>query len=273
MRCKLIVSDLDGTLLDKQQAIPKHTKDLIAEFQSGGGLFSIATGRMEMSVAKYIKELAITVPIILYNGAKIVHPGKALALREHTLDCGIARTVLGLVKRYPWDVLLYQNQSLYVEKGTDVIRRYAAKDGVNWQEVGDLLAFLEGAPTKLLIIGDDRGFSGFVEECVRACGRMINTVRSERSYLEVLPDNVSKGKALLELCSILGVKPSQTVALGDHLNDLSMIQAAGLGVAVANAHEYLKQQAGYVTTGEDTDGVAEVIEMVLTDNLPLDLAR
>jgi hydroxymethylpyrimidine pyrophosphatase-like HAD family hydrolase len=91
--------------------------------------------------------------------------------------------------------------------------------------------------------------------------------------LEVLPDNVSKGKALLELCSILGIELSQTVAIGDHLNDLTMIQTAGLGVAVANAHESLKQQAGYVTIGEDSAGVAEVIEKALNDKLPLDLAR
>ena len=270
MRYRLIVTDLDGTLLNKQQAISEYTKDLITQFQTRGGIFSIATGRMEMSVAKYLKELAIRVPFILYNGAKImkINPGKASALREHVLDGGVARAVLALSKRYPWDILLYQNRSVYIEKETEVIRRYAAKDGVDWHEVGDLLAFLKGEPTKLLIIGDDEGFPEFLEECIKVCGRPINTVFSERNYLEVLPDNVSKGQALLELCDLVGIEPAQTVAIGDHLNDLAMIQVAGLGVAVANAHEVLKQQADYVTTAEDTAGVAEVLERVLADTFP-----
>lgn len=267
MKYKLIVSDLDGTLLDANQTIPESTKALIDKYRDQGGVFSIATGRMEASAGKYITALKINVPVILYNGAKIVNPNDGKVLFESLLDYDIAQKALANLYRYPWSVLVYKDKNIYIDQATDMIKEYAAKDGVVYQEVGDLIAFLDAPPTKILIIGEEERFAEFINTCLDQFGRPINTVCSEQFYLEILPDNVTKGTALAELCKLLKIDPRETIAIGDHLNDLAMIRQAGLGVAVNNAHRELKRHAGYVTAANDTCGVAEVLEMVLAGSL------
>lgn len=267
MKYKLIVTDLDGTLLNEERIVPQYTKDLIKKFRDSGGMFSIATGRIEMSVRKYWKELGIDVPVILYNGAKIINLNDNTIYFESKLNYDITRIALRKLKSYKWDVLVYKDNNIYISKCTDGIGKYMLKDGVTCVEVGDLAKYIESSPTKILIIGDWEKFNEFVKLSSDEFGSPINAVRSEMFYLEILPDNVSKGRALEELCRILDIKLCETIAIGDHLNDIDMIKKAGLGVAVSNADKKLKMYADYVASGNNTQGVSEVIKMVLENQL------
>ncbi len=267
MKYKLIVADLDGTLLDDRQAIGGETRRLIDEFRARGGHFSLATGRMEDSCRKYVEELAITGPVILYNGAKVVDLRQDREYFAASLDLETARVAVAALRAYPWDVLVYKDGKILVRELTPTLAEYARKDGVPWQVVGDLDAILDRPPTKILIIGDDSEgkFAEFAAACGASLGRPLNTVRSEVNYLEILPPGASKGAALAEMVRIIGVSLQETVAIGDHLNDLVMVEMAGKGVAVANAHPDLKRRADYVTRATDTAGVAEVIRLVLSE--------
>jgi len=131
--------------------------------------------------------------------------------------------------------------------------------------VGDLVRFLEGQPddpVKILLIGPDERLDA-VAAAYRAGGfgaeDLPHLVRSEATYLEIQPRGVTKGAGLVRVCKLLGIPPSAAIAFGDNLNDLEMIQAAGLGVAMGNAHADLKRAARMVAPSNDEDGVAAVL--------------
>jgi Cof subfamily protein (haloacid dehalogenase superfamily) len=263
MKYKLIASDLDGTLLDSSRKVSQRTRELIKEFTEKGGVFTFATGRMEASVKRYLEELDISSPVIIYNGAKIVDIKNNIVIYENLLSYDSAKAALRLAEDYDWDVLLYLEKKIYVNKITDVIKEYMLKDGVCCKAVGNLHEFLKLQPTKILIIGNPDYFAPYTEKLQQHIKEPLNYVISEYNYLEILPDGCSKGNALTELAKSLGIPIEQTIALGDNLNDVSMVEAAGLGVAVENAHEMVKECADYITSRNDEDGVAEVIYRVV----------
>jgi Cof subfamily protein (haloacid dehalogenase superfamily) len=267
LKYRLIVSDLDGTLLDSKRNISDRTKELINRYINKGGTFTFATGRMEGSARDYIEFLSIESPAIIYNGAKVVDIKKEKVSYEANLDYNTARTALKLSKEYNWDVILYINKKVFVNSITEGIKEYMVKDGVKCEPVGDLFEFLNSSPTKILIIGNPEKFEEYILRLNKTLNILVNNVRSEWNYLEILPDGISKGEALKRLAAELRIPLEEVIAIGDELNDLSMIKVAGLGVAVANANPELIKIADYITKSHDEDGVAEVIDKVLNGEL------
>lgn len=267
MKYKLIVSDLDGTLLDSRRNISDRTKELIHKYISVGGIFTFATGRMENSARHYIDYLNIEAPAIIYNGAKVSDIKKETVSYEAALEYNTTITTLRLLKEYDLDVLLYINKKVYVNSITEGIKEHMIKDGVVCVPVGDLCEFLKSQSTKILIIGDPNKFDEYILRLNGLLGTPVNYVHSEWNYLEILPEGTSKGEALKKLAEELRIPMEETIAIGDELNDLSMVKAAGLGVAVANGNPELIKIADYVTKSHDEDGVAEVIDKVLNGEL------
>jgi Cof subfamily protein (haloacid dehalogenase superfamily) len=160
---------------------------------------------------------------------------------------------------------LYLDKKIYVNKITDVIEEYMLKDGVYCEAAGRLDEFLKCEPTKILIIGNPNYFAPYIEQLQKQINTSLNYVFSEHNYLEILPEAASKGNALKKFAESVSIPIEQTIAIGDNLNDLSMIKAAGLGVAVENAQDEVKKCADYITKGNDDEGVAEVIYKVIND--------
>jgi Cof subfamily protein (haloacid dehalogenase superfamily) len=263
LKYKLIVSDLDGTLLDSKRNISIGTRKSIDEFRRKGGFFTIATGRMELSAKGYIEQLEIDGPVILYNGSRIIDINRNFVIYDSKMNYMLARKTLELLKEYEWDPLVYVDGRVYVNSITPVVKEYMEKDTVMCDAVGNLYEFLERSPTKILIIGPGEQFESFAGKLSRMVPVTINCVRSEPNYLEILPDGVSKGAALRRLAGYMNIPMDEVVAIGDQLNDLEMIKAAGLGVAVENACSGLKSSSDYVTFSNDEEGVAEVVFKVI----------
>ncbi|HHY46360.1 MAG TPA: HAD family hydrolase [Firmicutes bacterium] len=264
MHYRLLVTDIDGTLVDSNQRLPLENLRSIRWLISSGRLFTFATGRTEESALPFARELGINAPAILYNGAKIVDLERGRILFERALPPKAAREALALVKPLSVHVTLYLNGKVYVEKIDDTVKEYMRKDRVSCIEAGDLQDFLGSirntglSPTKLLLIGDDAILSS-AQRAVQQHELPVRTVRSEPIYLEILPLGVSKGEALRILCRYLRIPLDQVVAVGNGPNDLEMIETAGLGVAVSNAHPILKQHAGFIAPSSEEAGVSEVI--------------
>lgn len=265
MKYKLIVSDLDGTLLDSKRNVSIRTVNLIQEFISKGGVFTFATGRMESSIEKYVDSVKVSMPAIIYNGSKIADIKTGKTIYEETLDYNLAKTALKVSREYDWDVLLYLDKKIYVNKITNVIEEYMFKDGVQCEGVEELHDFLKLPPTKILIIGDPCNFIVYVDRLSKEISCPLNYVISEYNYLEILPDKVSKGNALRKLAEKLEIPMEQVIAIGDNLNDISMIKTAGLGIAVENAHDDVKKAADFITRSNDEEGVAEVLFRVVNE--------
>lgn len=265
LKYKIIVSDADGTLLNKKREISQRTKDLIKKYMEYGGIFTLATGRMEISAKKYMDLLELKDLVILYNGSKLVDLKNDITVYEKKLELNIAKKALEVLQEYKFNVFVYLNKNIYVNEINDVVETYMEKDGVTCKSVGNLFQFLSEAPTKILIIGDESKFEDLIFKVNIAISGEINSVHSEKKYLEILPEGVSKGEALRQMANFYNIPLSQVIAIGDDLNDLSMIKAAGLGVVMKNGNPLLFKEADYITESNENDGVGEVIRFVLEE--------
>jgi Cof subfamily protein (haloacid dehalogenase superfamily) len=260
MTYRLLVTDVDGTLLTPDRRILPSVREAVRAARCCGVRVCLATGRTWSSVHPYAEALDIDPPIILFNGGVVHDFRKGRTLLRQTLDPEHARTVLELLRAFPEvQPHLYVDDRIYVGRMNDLTRTYARKDGVHVEAVGDLMKVLPPDPMKILIVGEPEELAR-VEATIRRYCPDIHAVFSEATYLEILPAGVSKGSALRVLAQAVGVELQETIAVGDNPNDLEMIQTAGLGVAVANAHPDVKAVAQYVTVRPGGEAIAEVIQ-------------
>ncbi len=260
MRYRLLVADIDGTLVTSTREITPRVLAAVREARGAGVRVCLATGRIWPSAEQYFRALGADPPAILYNGGLVYDFQTGTVLRRVPLAYDHARAVLELLRKFPEvQPHLYAGDRVYTDRASAYTRQYQRKDSLTVEEVGDLVAFLPSEPMKILIIGAREDLVRLQEQ-VRALPMPINTVFSEDTYLEILPQGNSKGAALEFVARQLRIPLAEVIAVGDNLNDLEMIRAAGLGVAMGNAPPELKAQAAYVTATNDEEGLAEVID-------------
>lgn len=265
MKYQMIVSDVDGTLVDDKKRISPRTVELIKRYQQMGGFFTLATGRTEISVRPYLDKLGIRGPVILYNGSRIVNVYDNTMVYDSSLDYDFAKLTLEVLKDFNYRVVLLINNTNYVSEMTPEIEEYASNNRIRCEIVPDLAAFLPGRPTKFLLIGDKAMTPAFIRCLSEVSGKTVNYVQSEPTYLEILPDGASKGEALKKLASVRNIPLERVAAVGDQLNDISMAKAAGLGVAMRNSNPDMLRQADYVTLSNEKEGVADLIDKIISD--------
>lgn len=263
MRYRVLVTDVDGTLLPRDRRIPPSVREAIRRAKDRGVRVSLATGRMWRSVRPYVEAVEADSPVVLYNGAAVYDFVADRVLELHTLDREGLRTALQVLREFP-DVRphLFADERVYVDHQDASSRAYLERDGIVAEEVGDLVEFVDVLPedpVKVLVVGDPARLAA-LEDRLAEQAPGIRRVFSERDFLELLPPGVSKGSALRTVCAALGVRPEEVVAVGDNPNDLEMLQAAGLGVAVAGAHPAVLAAADYVTQRGAGEAIVEVVD-------------
>ena len=268
MKYKMIISDVDGTLLDANHQITDENKKAVMEYRRAGGLFTLATGRIEKSAVKIQQELSVDIPLILYNGAKIVDIGKNIVVFEKYLTEDQATAAVRALEVFPVSVILYSGGEGYTLSYTDNIKEHAVMEGINPVLIKDMMTIDLSKVNKILFAGDnddndDILFGNYLMEYERICKSLPFIVRSNKRYLEFLPEGVNKGTAVEVLASHLGIPMEEIICFGDNLNDLEMIQKAGLGVAMGNGHEELKEIADFVAPPNTESGLASVINNIL----------
>lgn len=264
MSIKLLLLDLDDTLLDKDLNISAANRRALAAAARKGVRVVLASGRMFRSMRPYAEELELPDdwPIIAYNGG-LARPLRGADLWHLPVPNATARAILARLA--DWDVTphLFVDDRLYVREWNDWVRVYTANAGVEAETVGDLHAFLadpDRAPTKMLALGDP----GVIADLRRVLGKEFadraEVAPSKPSYLEITARGISKAAALERFMAIFDLQRSETMAVGDGQNDLGMMRAAGIGVAVGNAPPEVRSQVEHVVAPHDRDGVAEAVE-------------
>lgn len=260
MTYRLVVADLDGTVRSRALGITPGVRAAVAAAQARGVRVCIATGRMWPSAAPWVKSLGADSPAILYNGGQVLDFAAGRVLYERRLERGLARRALEVVRREPAaQVHLYLRDRVYVERLDPLTEAYAADDGVSVDLVPALEGLLDEDPYKLLIIGPPDRIEA-LGHAVRETGLPVHSVQSEPDYLEILPLGVSKGAALGAMLERLGVPAAEVVAVGDNWNDLEMIEAAGLGVAMGHAPAGVRARADHVAGTSEEEGFRQVLE-------------
>ncbi|MCL2165287.1 MAG: Cof-type HAD-IIB family hydrolase [Oscillospiraceae bacterium] len=267
LKYKLIAADLDGTLLDGQGLISDRTRKAVEEYHRRGGVFTLATGRMENSALEYVRELNVRAPIIAFNGGKIVSFEDGAVLSEAALDVDKAMRAYQVLRELKKDFVIYRGAEPYTAEITGVIEKYSKRIKADINIIEDPTDVINTSTMKILVIDPKMEYDLLLSAMKAIFGDTLNCVCSDPEFFEILPENVSKGRGLEIIAESLGIPMEQVIAIGDHLNDISMLKVAGLGVAVRNAEEEVLAAADYITSSNDEDGVAEVIEKVIENEL------
>lgn len=264
---RLIFVDVDGTLLTAERRVDERTVAAIAAARRRGIRISLATGRTYLSARPYAEAVGADAPLVTCNGARIQAAGSGEVHKEWRLDPGLARRVLESLDGFDVHVSLFHDEAIYIAAWSERARDSAEKDGVEFVPVGDLRGRLDRAPLKLMIIGDEPTIERLEPHLKGAFARAgeapPSIVRSEPTYLEVWHAEASKAAAAAYVAARLGVPMSQVIAFGDSLNDLALLRAVGLGVAMGNAHPDVKRAARMVAESNQDGGVGRALERIL----------
>lgn len=268
---RLVALDLDGTLLGRDLAFSPRVKRAVQAAKEAGALLALATGRMFQSTLPYAQELGVTLPLICYQGALIQDPVSREVLFHQPVPLEKAGEVIRIVRRWGLHVNVYVDDELYVERLTPEAERYRQIARVPIHTVGDLLSFLASPPTKLVIVSDEASIDRALVELRAAFGPSLYITKSLPMFCEIADPGCNKGSALAMLAAHLSIPREETLALGDGLNDLEMIQWAGLGIAMGNAPQEVKAAADWVTGPLQEDGAAQALERIFLN--PRKVAR
>ncbi|MBU5441458.1 Cof-type HAD-IIB family hydrolase [Paenibacillus sp. MSJ-34] len=235
---KLLALDMDGTLLNEALEVTPETAKWIAAAREAGVTVSLSTGRGYQNAISYAEMLQLQSPMITANGSEVWKAPDQLLYRR-TLDGAVVQKLYELAESHGTWFWGYTPEGLFnKEKWTD---RIAEQE---W--------------TKFGYYSEDRAaLSAIWEELAKWEG--LEVTNSAPVNIEINPAGVSKASGLRSVCELMGIGMDQVVAVGDSLNDLAAIRAVGLGVAMGNAQDVVKENADVIVATNEEDGVAQVI--------------
>ncbi len=264
MKYKFVAVDMDGTLLNSRGEITPATAEEIRKLADKDVVFTISTGRPIQGVAKYRELLGLTGPVITYNGAMIVNAEDNKVLFEQGLLREDARKIWELGQKYNTTMCIWAGNQLYGNRLDEKIHDYKKLSGVEPILADDVEALLEIGITKILWYDEVERIEEFLAQLSSDMFCEVSYCTSKPTFLEFFSSKVSKAVAMDKIGEFLGISGDEMVAIGDGLNDLSMIQYAGLGVAMGNAAKEVKDHAQFITDTNDEDGVKKVLEKYFT---------
>ena len=211
----------------------------------------------------YALEAGIDAPVVCYQGALVAEPHSGRWLRHVPIPLEAAREAIQAIHEEGFGMNCYVDDELYVAEVTPQALRYAEFQQLELRPVGDLLAWLEREPTKLVVIDDPEVLDGLEQRLKARLDERLYISKSLPYFLELASPEVTKASGLEFLARRLGFSRARTVACGDGENDVELLEWAGYGVAVANAHERVLAVADLVCPSVDEEGVAQVLEAFL----------
>ncbi|MEG0369837.1 MAG: HAD family hydrolase [Hungatella sp.] len=260
MDIKLVISDIDGTLIDNTEQIPTELIQMVARCRASGILFTFATGRTKELTQNIVRTLNVVDPYVIANGACIFQGERCL--KSHGFS---AYPILDIIKRADQNGLTVTLSNETVERAirtTDYVRDQQ-KHGSRFQSLLDVHAmnWEKEQFQKIMLMDEHRTgqIKQFQEELKNYSDIYWVTTYSDMA-VELGPKDCNKATGLKDLIQILNLEMKQVMACGDFLNDLEMIEEAGIGVAVGNANNTLKKAADYVAKREYCYGVIEAVE-------------
>ncbi|PYM92199.1 MAG: Cof-type HAD-IIB family hydrolase [Candidatus Rokuibacteriota bacterium] len=260
MAYRLVVADLDGTARSRRFGVTPGVRRAVAAARASGVRVCVATGRMWRSAAPWVHRLGADAPVILYNGGQLFDFDRGRVLHDRRLPADSARQALAVIRRHPEvQPHLFLNDRVYVERRHPLTDAYAEDDGLEYEVVTAFEPLLTEDPHKVLVTGEPEKLE-ILGSAAKGTGLSARVVRSEATKLEFLPPGVSKATALRVMLEALGVEAEEVIAVGDNWNDLELIEAAGLGVAMGDAPEGVRARADHVCGTADEEGFRQVLE-------------
>lgn len=266
LNCKLIVSDFDGTLANSKNEVTDEVVRAINSYVSDGGIFAVCTGRILPSILPRVRALGLNGLVIACQGSVIADIQTGELLRDISFTNAQTAEICAALEELESNVQIYNNDGFYSSLPADEkhLKLYESIIGVRAEHAE--------IPLSGYVLNSSEKFNKVATLCrpeeqeelysalLKRFGGKYDVTCSATVLVEISPLGETKGRALEFLADYYGVKIGETCAVGDNLNDFSMIEAAGCGVAVGNAAKGLLDRAKYVTVTNDEGAVARVIE-------------
>lgn len=263
MKYKMIVLDLDDTLLQDDGTLSSRNKQALMAAQETGVKVVLASGRPTYAMRTLAEELELArfgSYILSFNGAKIINWKSQVEAFSSTLSPETAHALYAMSIEEGVSALTYVGDEIVTASANEYTSIESQITGMKVVEVSSFVEAVQVPVVKVLMVADPDTLV-IVEKKLKAqLAGELNVMRSKPFFLEFTEDGVNKGTSLNHLIQQLGIERSEVIAMGDGYNDIAMLEFAGLGVAMGNAPEEIKQMADYVTDTNMNDGVAQVVE-------------
>ena len=262
-KVKLVVIDLDGTLLDNQKEIHPFNQEMIQKVQQLGIPVTIATGRGMASTRKYAEQLGITEPLITYNGAVISTSDNSRILQRNLMPLAETKELIRELEDLDCYFKVYYDEYFLVDQESELTQAFSKKFFIPYQIVGlKNLANIIESPLKITVIESPEKLER-VWQLLQKWSAHFQVCRDSVSGIEITVRSADKGGALTVLCQEYGIQPCQVMAFGNEGNDINLIRVAGVGIAVANARPELKAVARFFTESNEDQGVGKGLQKYL----------
>ena len=255
--------DLDRTLIWEDGVLRPRTKRALGAARAAGFRVVVVTGRMFRSVRPYVAEAELDDPVVCYQGAVVADPATGEFLRHEPIPLELAREAIESVVAAGYHLNCYVDDELYVAEVTPEARAYADFQSIPIHPVGDLVTWLSYPATKLVSVDDPVALDPLEVRLKERFDGRLYVSKSLPHLLEIASPAVTKATGLKFLAAPVCFSTQGTVAFGDGANDVELLELAGYGVAVANAHQRVLDVADVLCPSADEEGVAQVIEAYL----------
>lgn len=266
----IIALDLDGTLTNSEKIITPRTFDALMKAQCEGVRLVLASGRPTFGIAALANQLQLADYggyVLSYNGGRIIDWCEKTVIFSQVVDQKLVPILYDFAEKAQLPIVTYLPEAILASKNEgEYLAEEARINGmpiVVAQNFVEEAMQIEGGSTKFLIPGEPELLIQLESEMKAALSAQMEVFRSAPFFLELPPKGIDKAQSLQRLLTHLGLERESLMAFGDGFNDLSMIQFAGQGVAMANAVEEVKSIADFVTTSNEEDGIAHALEQLL----------
>lgn len=262
---KVLILDIDGTLTNSEKKITDATLQALLAIEKKGAIIMIATGRPTYGVKWIADALKLSEYggyVLSFNGARITNIKTGEVVYQQKLPAAYLKEIYEYAVAHDNGLMTYQGNQVIAGTRIDEYMEFEARlNFMELLEVDDFISYVDFDVNKCLMTADGSIAETYEKELAAKFEKDLSIYRSEPFFIEIMPKGVDKAASLDRLFQIIGIDKNDTVACGDGFNDMSMIQYAGVGVAMANAQDAVKEVADVITAKtNDEDGLLEVIE-------------
>lgn len=269
MKYKIIVLDLDGTLTNNKKEITPHTLDVLTRAQEKGIKIVLASGRPTYGIAPLAEKLQLSKYegyILAYNGGEIIDWKTGELMYKNLLDQDVLPYLYKCANDNNFAIVTYDGEYVLTEHPDDeYVLKEALLNVMKIKKVDNFLEAVKHPIAKCLIVGEPTRLAELEKEMYEHLKDRMGVFRSEPYFLELVPKGIDKAQSLAVLLKELGMSKDEMIAIGDGFNDLSMIKYAGMGVAMGNAQQVVKDNADFITLTNEEDGAAYAIEKFMSE--------
>ena len=281
MKYKLLVLDVDGTLLNNEKEISKRTLSALLKVQQTGVRIVLASGRPTYGLLPLAKSLELGLYggfILSYNGCQIINANNGEVLFERRINPEMLPYLEKKAHKNGFAIFTYHDDTLLTnDPENEHVKAEASLNGLKIIAEEDFSTAIDFAPCKcMLASNNEEALVGLEEHWKKRLDGVLDAFRSEDYFLEVVPCGIDKANTLGVLLEYLGMKREEVIAFGDGVCDVAMIQLAGMGIAMGNSVDSVKACADYTTATNEEDGVAQAVEKLIlaeihATKIPLDV--